>query len=107
MIHSGIDDELVMWSYFTKRLDYLMLGSVYGLSWSLGQTGVYIIYIGYWSVFRCDWFLLDCDQMCGYLTFDFNMWYHNGFRLLEARVPGCINWLYHLSMDELLVLTYE
>ena len=32
-----------------------MLGSVYGLSWSLSRTWIYVIYIGYWSVFRCDY----------------------------------------------------
>ena len=37
--------------------------------------------------------LLDYDQMCGYLTFDFAMWYHVGFGLLEVRVPRYINWL--------------
>jgi len=48
MIHSDIDVDL-LWS------DYLMLGSVYGLSWSLSRTENFVIDIGYGPVFRCDY----------------------------------------------------
>ena len=65
----------------------------------------YIDLVGIWVELGFLLFTLDIDQyldvtdfiglrqMCGYLTFDFDMWYYICFGLLEVRVPGCINWL--------------
>ena len=97
----------MLWCYFIKRLDFLMLGSVYGLSWSLSWSGIYPIYIGYWSVFRCDWFWWIMTRCLDILPLTSICNNYVSFGLLEARVPGCINRLYQLGMNELLILTLE